>query len=211
MEPLRGGNLAKKMPPAIEEIFNEAETRRTAVEWSLRWIWNRPEVITVLSGMNEEAHIEENLRIADEARPGSLTEKELEIVGRAEKKYRQLMKVGCTGCRYCMPCPAGVAIPECFDAYNAQLWGNKTEGLFRYMFMVGRPLGDREPGFASLCNDCGQCEEKCPQALEVRRHLKDAAAQFEGLKLKLIMRLIKLIMFFKRRKNLKKAAALRKS
>ena len=73
MEPLRGGNLARKMPPAIEEIFAEADTKRTPVEWGLRWVWNRPEVITVLSGMNEEAHIEENLRIADEAQPDSLT------------------------------------------------------------------------------------------------------------------------------------------
>jgi uncharacterized protein len=207
MEPLRGGNLARKMPPAIEELFAGADTKRTPVEWSLRWIWNRPEVITLLSGMNEEAHIEENLRIADEAQPGSLTVKELAIISRVEKKFRQLMKVGCTGCRYCMPCPAGVAIPECFDAYNSQLWGNKREGLFRYLFMVGSLLGDSEPGFASRCTDCGQCEEKCPQGLEVRRHLRDAAKQFEGLKLTLLLKLMKLILFFKRRKNLKKIAS----
>ncbi|MCP4713577.1 MAG: aldo/keto reductase, partial [Deltaproteobacteria bacterium] len=74
MEPLRGGNLARKMPPAVEAIFDQAKTKRTPAEWSLRWIWNRPEVITVLSGLNEEAHIEENLRIAAEATPQSLTE-----------------------------------------------------------------------------------------------------------------------------------------
>ncbi len=210
MEPLRGGNLARPMPPEIEAIFNEADTKRTPVEWSLRWIWNHPEVITVLSGMNEEAHIEDNLRIADEAEPNSMTDKELALVSRVEKKYRKIIKVGCTGCRYCMPCPAGVAIPECFDAYNSEIWGNKVEGLFRYIFMVGRVLGSREPGFASLCTECGQCEEKCPQALPVRRHLKEVAAKFEGLRIKLIMRLMKVIMFFKRRKNLKKAASLGK-
>ncbi len=209
MEPLRGGNLARPMPPDIERIFSEAEVKRTPAEWSLRWIWNRPEVITILSGMNEEAHIEENLRIADEGKPGSLTEKELEIIRRAEQKYRQLMNVACTGCRYCMPCPAGVAVPECFDAYNSLLWGNRKEGFFRYLFMAGRPLSGREPGFASRCTECGQCEEKCPQALPIRRHLRDVAAEFEGLKLKIMLRLMKLILFFKRRKNVRKASSIR--
>ncbi|MCP4713529.1 MAG: aldo/keto reductase, partial [Deltaproteobacteria bacterium] len=180
----------------------------TPAEWSLRWIWNRPEVITVLSGLNEEAHIEENLRIAAEATPQSLTEQDLSLIARAEKKYRELMRVGCTGCRYCMPCPAGVAIPECFDACNAlYLWGNKNEAFFRYLLTVGRPLGEKEPGFASRCIDCGQCEEQCPQKLPIRKDLKAVAEQFDGLKLKLMLRFIKLVMFLKRRKNLRKGAA----
>ncbi len=209
MEPLRGGNLAK-MPPAIKEIFEEAEHRRNAVEWALRWVWNHPEVICVLSGMNEEAHIEENLRIADEALPNSLTTTELEIVSCAEQEYRGLMKVGCTGCRYCMPCPAGVLIPECFDAYNSELWGNKMEGLFRYLFMVARPLGDHGDGFASRCTECGECEDKCPQNLEIRKHLKEVSSKFEGIKLKVLVKLMKFLMFFKRRKNLKRGRAMQK-
>jgi predicted aldo/keto reductase-like oxidoreductase len=163
-----------------------------------------------LSGMNEEAHIEENLRIADEALPNSLTTTELEIVSCAEQEYRGLMKVGCTGCRYCMPCPAGVAIPECFDAYNSELWGNKMEGLFRYLFMVAKPLGDHEDGFASRCTECGECEEKCPQKLEIRKHLKEVSGKFEGIKLKVLVKLMQLLMFFKRRKNLKRGRELQK-
>jgi predicted aldo/keto reductase-like oxidoreductase len=209
MEPLRGGNLAK-MPPAIKEIFDEAEHRRSAVEWALRWVWNHPEVICVLSGMNEEAHIEENLRIANEAEPESLTTTELEIISCAEQEYRTLMKVSCTGCRYCMPCPAGVAIPECFDAYNAELWGNKIEGLFRYLFMVAKPLRDTPDGFASRCTECGECEEKCPQKLEIRKHLKEVSGKFEGIKLKVLIKFMQLVMFFKRRKNLKRGRALKK-
>jgi len=208
MEPLRGGNLAKPLPPEIQAIFDEADVKRTPAEWSLRWVWNHPEVICVLSGMNEETHIAENLRIAGEAEADALTDRELGLIDRAEKKFREIIKVGCTGCRYCLPCPAGVNIPECFDAYNAEIWGNKAEGLFRYMFMVGRPLGDQEPGFASRCIACGECEEKCPQNLPIRKDLKAVAARFEGLKLKLLMKLMKTIMFFKRRKNLKKADSL---
>jgi len=209
MEPLRGGNLAK-MPPAIKEVFDEAEHRRSAVEWSLRWVWNHPEVICVLSGMNEESHIEENLRIAHEAEPNSLTTTELEIISLVEQEYRLQMKVSCTGCRYCMPCPAGVAIPECFDAYNAELWGNKIEGLFRYLFMVARPLRDTPDGFASRCTECGECEEKCPQHIEIRKHLKEVSSKFEGIKLKLLIKLMQLLMFFKKRKNLKRGRALKK-
>jgi len=209
MEPLRGGNLAK-MPPAIKEIFDEAEHRRSAVEWSLRWIWNHPEVICVLSGMNEESHIEENLRIANEAEPNSLTTTELEIISLVEREYRGLMKVSCTGCRYCMPCPAGVEISACFDAYNAELWGNKIEGLFRYLFMVAKPLRDTPDGFASRCTECGECEKKCPQQIEIRKHLKEVAKKFEGIKLTLLIKFMQLLMFFKKRKNLKRGRELNK-
>jgi predicted aldo/keto reductase-like oxidoreductase len=101
----------------------------------LRWIWNHPEVTVVLSGMNEEIHIEENLRIAAEAYPNSLTEAELQLVKRVTSKYRELMKVGCTGCRYCMPCPAGVNIPLCFEEYNNLYLVDDPEGerfIMRY-------------------------------------------------------------------------------
>ncbi len=81
-------------------------------------VWNHPEVTVVLSGMNEEAHIEENLRVAENRVAGSLTEADLAVLEQARQTYRRLMKVDCTGCRYCMPCPAGVNIPECFAFYN---------------------------------------------------------------------------------------------
>ncbi|MCG2794698.1 MAG: aldo/keto reductase [Actinomycetia bacterium] len=117
MEPLRGGNLAKKVPPEVQAIWDEAEVRRSAAEWALRWVWNHPDVTVVLSGMNDEDNIDENLRIADEADPESLSAEELELVGRAADAYRKLTRAGCTGCGYCMPCPAGVDIPFCFEAY----------------------------------------------------------------------------------------------
>ena len=107
MEPLRGGNLGLPTPPpAVAAIWNEAKVRRTPAEWALRWVWNRPEVTVVLSGMNEEEQIQENLAIANTAHANALTEEELELVERVGRKYRELMKVGCTGCGYCMPCPS---------------------------------------------------------------------------------------------------------
>ena len=118
MEPLRGGNLAGHVPDDVQKCFDAAPVKRSAAEWGLRWVWNHPGVTVVLSGMNEEAHLEENLRVAETALPDSLTESDLAVLEQARQTYRRLMKVDCTGCRYCMPCPSGVNIPECFAFYN---------------------------------------------------------------------------------------------
>ncbi|WP_406670091.1 aldo/keto reductase [Methanolobus sp. ZRKC4] len=181
MEPLRGGSLAGKAPPAVEEIWNEAPVKRTAAEWGLRWVWNHPEVTVVLSGMNEEAHVEENLNIAGEALPDSLTETELELVKRSEKKYREIMKAGCTGCSYCMPCPVGVNIPLCFEHYNNLALVDNLEGeRFMYAARLGGAVGLGKPEFASLCVQCGECLDKCPQHLEIPTVLGSVVEELEG-------------------------------
>ena len=182
MEPLRGGNLAiPDAPPAIKEIWDHAEQKRTPVEWALRWIWDHPEVTVILSGMNEESHIEENLAIADAALPDSLADTEREIVARAADKYRELMKVGCTGCGYCMSCPMDVMIPEIFETYNKMhMFGNEAEAKFIYATRMSGDLTERGSGFASQCVECGQCIEKCPQNLAIPKHLAEVAEQLEG-------------------------------
>lgn len=182
MEPLRGGNLGlPEAPPSIAEIWNEADVKRAPVEWALRWVWNRPEVTVLLSGMNEEAHIEQNLAIADRALPDSLTQEELELVKRAGEKYRELMKVGCTGCGYCMPCPADVDIPGCFDVYNKMhLFGNVPEGKMSYVVKMSGILRKGVSNYASQCVECGQCLDKCPQNLQIPDLLKDVVAELEG-------------------------------
>jgi len=181
MEPLRGGKLASPVPPAVENIWNGAPVKRTAAEWALRWVWNHPEVTVVLSGMNEETHIEENLAVADKAYPNSLTEAELQLVKKVEQKYRELMKAGCTGCRYCMPCPEGVDIPACFDAYNnLHMFGNADEAKFMYAVELSGALSGGEPGFASQCVQCGQCLEKCPQHLDIPTILESVVEELEG-------------------------------
>jgi predicted aldo/keto reductase-like oxidoreductase len=181
MEPLRGGNLGLPTPPpAVAEIWKRADTPRTPVEWALRWVWNRPEVTTVLSGMNEEAHIAENLAIAAAARPGSLTEAECALVEEAARTYQELMKIGCTGCGYCLPCPEGVMIPAAFEVYDKMhLFGNEAEGKFLYALRLSGQFGAGEPGYASRCVACGECVEKCPQQIEIPDQLPRVAEEME--------------------------------
>jgi hypothetical protein len=181
MEPLRGGNLTRNVPPAVKAIWDEAPIKRTPAEWALRWIWNHPEVTVVLSGMNDESHIRENLSVADQAYPDSLNETELQLVQRAEKKYRELLKVGCTGCQYCMPCQSGVNIPLCFEEYNnLYLTGNADGEKFMYAARLGGAVGLGTPEFASLCVQCGECREKCPQHLDIPVLLESVVTELEG-------------------------------
>jgi hypothetical protein len=184
MEPLRGGNLGVSPPPAVMAIWNEAKVRRTPAEWALRWIWNRPEVTVILSGMNEEAHIKENLSIANTARANTLTKEELDLVERAGRTYRELMQVGCTGCGYCMPCPSEVMIPICFEEYNRMyLFGAEEEVKSRYAVRMSGELADGRPGYASQCVACGECLDKCPQHILIPDMLAHVAEEMEGPKL----------------------------
>ena len=200
MEPLRGGLLARNAPERVQEIWDKADVTRTPAEWSLRWIWDHPEVTVVLSGMNDDEHIDENLRMADVAEPGSLTDKERELVDRASKTYQELMRVDCTGCAYCMPCPAGVDIPTNLDVFNLKhTFGAPADML--YMTRVGGIL--RDPTNASLCTACGLCLTKCPQHLPIPDLLEEVTDEFEGLLFKPKRWLIRRVMDFQRRGLLK--------
>ena len=181
MEPLRGGSLAGKVPHDVEDIWNEAPVKRTAAEWGLRWVWNHPEVTVVLSGMNKIAHVEENLKIAGKAQPDSLTDAEMELIKKSEKKYRELMKAGCTGCSYCMPCPVGVDIPSSFELYNSlHMFGEEDMTMLMYAARLSGVLTGDDPSYASLCVQCGKCLEKCPQHLEIPTLLESVVEDFEG-------------------------------
>jgi predicted aldo/keto reductase-like oxidoreductase len=197
MEPLRGGALARNVPPEVQAIWEESETRRTPAEWALRWLWNRPEIHVVLSGMNDERHIDENIRIAGEALPNSLKESELATVRRAAEAYRSLMKADCTGCRYCLPCPAGVAIPSCLQVYNGKYALHDRRARVHYAMFVGGVFGG-PPAYASLCRDCGECIPKCPQHLPIPDLLRDVAREFEGPLLPWIIRTLRRILQLRR-------------
>jgi predicted aldo/keto reductase-like oxidoreductase len=180
MEPLRGGNLAKTPPPAVRKIWDQAKRKRTPAAWSLEWIWNHPEVTVVLSGMNDDAHIAENLALAETALAGAMTNGEVGLVAEAADAFRRVMRIGCTGCQYCMPCPAGVNIPGCFDQYNAKhTFKDKSAGLM-YLFMNGGVVTER-PSLASACVQCGKCLEKCPQHLPIPDLLQVVAKDMEGV------------------------------
>jgi predicted aldo/keto reductase-like oxidoreductase len=182
MEPLRGGNLGRPtQPPTIMELWNGAKTRRSSAEWALRWVWNHPEVTVVLSGMNDESQIEENLTVAGSAIAGNLSDEEVRLVEQVSGKYREMIKVGCTGCGYCMPCPANVTIPWCFEEYNnLYMFGDRESAKFTYAIRMGGGPANNKPGFASQCVRCGACLKKCPQHIPIPDMLEKVAAEMEG-------------------------------
>ncbi len=171
MEPLRGGNLAKTPPPSVQQIWAKADQKKTPAEWALRWLWNQPEVTVVLSGMNTDSHISENLRIAEESLPKSLSEKEVKLVEEAADEFQKIMKVGCTGCQYCMPCPVEVNIPSCFAWYNSYHAFKDKSAKIMYLVQNGGVFSDKVT-LASKCVKCGKCIEKCPQHLAIPKLLK---------------------------------------
>lgn len=171
MEPLRGGKLAK-VPASVQNVFNQGEVKRPPFEWALKWLWNQPEISVVLSGMNEMEQLQENMRIASETEANSLKVKELEMFKQARTTYRKELKIGCTGCGYCMPCPNGVDIPSCFNIFNNyHMFGPAEGGFYRMLKMYGQE--------ASNCLECGICEEHCPQSIAIPEELKNVAALFE--------------------------------
>ena len=181
MEPLRGGKLGLPTPPPeIDALWQQAARRRTPAEWALRWVWNHPETTVVLSGMNEESQLEENLAVAGAAEPLSLSEEELRLVDTVAQRYREIMKIGCTGCGYCEPCPMGVDIAAIFDVYNTRhMFGKVEEAMFLYAMRMSGVFSGR-PAYASQCERCGDCLMKCPQNLAIPDLLVLVAAEFEG-------------------------------
>lgn len=182
MEPLRGGNLGiPEPPPDVAAIWNKSQTKRTPVEWALRWIWDRPEVTVILSGMNEEDHIKENLKIAAQAKPNTLTTEELALVKDVADTYKRLMKVGCTGCEYCKPCPENVNISAGFEVLNKlHLFKNDQEAKFMYAIRCGGIFSSTgNPGYASQCIQCGECIDKCPQNIPIPDALEWVVEELE--------------------------------
>jgi len=182
MEPLRGGNLGLAAPPpAVLELWDESKSGRTPAEWALRWVWNHPEVTVVLSGMNEESHVKENIAVADTAYADSMSKEELQLVERVSRKYLELLKVNCTGCGYCMPCPSGVLIPGCFELYNKMHMFGDADGVkFFYVARMAGLVSNGSPTFASQCVQCGECLEKCPQHIPIPEMLSKVTEEMEG-------------------------------
>ena len=170
MEPLRGGKLVS-LPDKAKEILATDSKGYTPAELGLHWLWNQPEVTCVLSGMNSEDMVNENIRIASEAVPEHLTEEDMQIVEQIKQIIREREKVGCTGCRYCMPCPKGVDIPGNFYYYNLMYMEKKSSARFEFAQNMGLR---KEPGFASQCVGCGKCEKHCPQHINIREKVMEA-------------------------------------
>ncbi len=187
MEPLRGGQLVKKIPSEVTSLWDSLPEKRTPADWALRWIWNHKEVSCILSGMNDESHIDENIRIASECKAGVLDKEVLDTVVRVKESYSRLMKVGCTGCRYCLPCPAGIDIPYVFEQYNnLKMFDNRLETRFLYAGRAGGIMGGKT-SWASGCINCGKCESHCPQDLPIPALMKDVSKTMEGPVIKAMM------------------------
>ena len=172
MEPLRGGVLARETAET-KNIFASRGHARSAAEWGLRWLWNHPEITVVLSGMSTMQQVKDNLGYANDTKPSVLTPDDTAVYEEIKTYYRNRMKIPCTKCRYCMPCMAGVEIPECFSAYNDASVYNDTAGA-KMSYDAYTGFG----GDASQCQDCGVCESLCPQHLPIRKHLKEVSALF---------------------------------
>jgi predicted aldo/keto reductase-like oxidoreductase len=170
MEPLRGGNLAGDPPEAIANIWNKAATKRSAVEWALRWLFDKPEVSVVLSGMSTMEHVVDNLKIANQGEANSLTQEELKLVEEVRYIYHSRVKVNCTNCKYCMPCPVGVNIPKNFTSYNTYYLFDTVNAQHYATTLYGMTLTEQEK--AKNCVACGKCESHCPQNIKIIEELK---------------------------------------
>jgi predicted aldo/keto reductase-like oxidoreductase len=191
MEPLRGGMLAGPLPEEVKQIYETAKIQRSAAEWSLRWVWNHPEVTVVLSGMNEESQVAENIRTASTAFPNSLSADELAVMNKVATAYKHIMKVPCTGCGYCMPCPAGVNIPRNFSTYNQYyMFDDKDSACGTYAMVLLGALGHK-PSDASLCIKCGKCLEHCPQHIDIPTELESVKNTLGGPKTQMMISVIK--------------------
>ena len=195
MEPLRGGKLVNLLPEESKKRIARDERGWTPAEWAFRWLYNQPEVTVVLSGMNSLEMVEENLKTASEARVGEFTARDFDLIEQISQDIRRKEKVGCTGCRYCMPCPQGVDIPTAFRCYNTMYSESKWAGRFQYLLSTGF---SREPATAKRCIECGKCEKHCPQGIPIREKLKEADKALRPLHFRIFSAVCRLNIFRQR-------------
>lgn len=177
MEPLRGGKLVNRLPEDARRIFENYRIKRTPAQWAFRWLWNQPQVTVVLSGMNSEEMLLDNIGTASTVNIGELGPDEENMLREVVNAINAKVKVGCTGCGYCVPCPKNVDIPGTFAAFNRRYTEGKIHGLIDYFMCTAlRPNSTA----ASSCIGCGRCEKHCPQRLEIRKYLKEAQKELEG-------------------------------
>lgn len=192
MEPLRGGKLANRLPEAARKIFaghkvpcirgteggtGEELVEHTPVQWALKWLWNQPQVTCVLSGMNSVEMIQDNMNTAENTRVGELTEADEAMLQQVVQAINARMKVGCTGCGYCMPCPKGVDIPGSFSAYNRRYSEGWVAAMKDYFMCTAIR---KDASGASNCVECGKCEQHCPQHIQIRQELKAVKKTLEN-------------------------------
>lgn len=191
MEPLRGGKLVSNLPKEVYETFHQAPVKRSPAEWAFRWLWNQPEVIVVLSGMNSMEMLDENMRVASETEVNAFGQVEIEMFSRVSDILNEKIKIPCTGCNYCMPCPVGVDIPTCLSCYNDREIEGKFNAIIKYIMQTSMKS---QPQNASRCVACGKCEQHCPQDIAIMNELKKVKKKMEGFYYKPLRFMIKKFM-----------------
>jgi uncharacterized protein len=175
MEPLRGGCLTTNIPFEVQAIWDKAEVKRSPAEWAFRFLWNQQEVDVVLSGMTSMEQVIENLKTAEQGHIYSLTDDELNLYDEVREIYTEKIHVGCTGCNYCMPCKKGVDIPLNLNLLNdVYIYDNMKKPKGNYTFLKAKKMS------ASFCDECGECEDKCTQNINIRKYLKETVETFEN-------------------------------
>ena len=195
MEPLRGGKLtipSDKLTKVLEikKVLDDAKIKRTMPDWGLQFLWNRPEVSVVLSGMSNLQHVKENVQSADKSGINLLNEEEMKIIKNLQQAFEKYNLVPCTSCGYCMPCPNGVSIKTVLYIMNeVGYWGEQGKPRVAYFYNnMAKTQEDLEKmisdgkeadGSALLCIECGECLDKCPQQIDIPKFMKQAVAIFE--------------------------------
>ena len=199
MEPLLGGKLASGLAKEAVKVFKKANNDLSPAGWALNWVWDQEEVTTLLSGMSTMAQLEENLRLAGASAPGMLTDNLKAVYKSVLEIVNRRCKVRCTGCNYCMPCPAGVNIPGCFSSYNARYSLGFIEGMKQYIMSTG--FMSETGSSPDLCVKCGKCETHCPQNIPIMKELINVKRHMEPWWIKLISVCARGVLGKKRRKN----------
>lgn len=178
MEPLRGGRLVNLLPKETKKLFETDPLARTPAELAFRWLYDQPEVTCVLSGMNSMEMIAENVITAEKGTAGHFSKEDAALVEKVKEEIEKTVKVNCTGCGYCMPCPFGVDIPVTFRCYNEMYSETKSGARKEYLQCTAFR---KNQSSASQCRQCGKCEQHCPQQIEIRKELKRAVKELETL------------------------------
>jgi predicted aldo/keto reductase-like oxidoreductase len=187
MEPLLGGKLATGLPIRAAKVFKSANNTLSPAAWALRWLWNQKEVTVVLSGMNEDAQLEENIKTASNSVSDMLNNGENAAFESVIKIFNASYKIPCTGCNYCMPCPHNVNIPSCFAVYNVSYTVGMYAGVQQYLTSTGVD-NPRINYSASNCKQCGECEKRCPQHIQIIKSLKKVRQRMESPLVKFVLK-----------------------
>jgi predicted aldo/keto reductase-like oxidoreductase len=171
-EPLKGGRLTRELPESAAKIWAGAYPKRSPAEWGLRWVWNQPEVATVVSDMRTMEQVIKNIALADKVIADSLTVPEELLINQVRDAYRNLKPISCTGCRGCMPCPQNIDVPRIFELYNDAIMYNDIE--------ISRSIYRDEGHGIDSCNECGICEKACGRKIPITDWLRTAHELLAG-------------------------------